>query len=94
MVLRFMAEDVSFWVPQGGLWSKDPNNRALGPKYATINGIWALKPHYLGPWTLIRDNIYLAQPLVLQLTRTQKQHVNPGPKPLNQLTQLCPRYPL
>ena len=24
----------------------------LGPKYYTINGIWALKPHYLGPWTL------------------------------------------
>ena len=28
------------------------NNRALGPKYYNINGIWALKPHYLGPWTL------------------------------------------
>ena len=35
--------------PQG---SKDPNNRALGPKYYNINGIWALKPYYLGPWTL------------------------------------------
>ena len=32
--------------------SKDPNNRALGHKYYTINGIWALKPYYLGPWTL------------------------------------------
>ena len=32
--------------------SKDPNNRALGPKYYTINGIWALKPYHLGPWTL------------------------------------------
>ena len=31
--------------------SKDPNNRVLGPKYYTINGIWALKPYYLGPWT-------------------------------------------
>ena len=32
--------------------SKDPNNRVLGPKYYNINGIWALKPCYLGPWTL------------------------------------------
>ena len=32
--------------------SKDPNNRVLGPKYYTINGIWALKHYYLGPWTL------------------------------------------
>ena len=29
--------------------SKDPNNRALGPKYC---GIWDLKPYYLGSWTL------------------------------------------
>ena len=36
-------------VPQG---SKDPNNRVLGPKYYIISGIWALKPYYLGPWTL------------------------------------------
>ena len=35
--------------PQG---SKDPNNRVLGPKYYNVDGIWALKPHYLGPWTL------------------------------------------
>ena len=33
--------------------SKDPSTRALGPKYYNINGIWALKPHYLGPWTLM-----------------------------------------
>ena len=26
--------------------------RAAGPKYNNINGIWALKPFYLGPWTL------------------------------------------
>ena len=26
--------------------------RALGPKYYNIVGIWALKPYYLGPWTL------------------------------------------
>ena len=32
--------------------SKDPNNKVLGPKYYTINGIWALKPYDLGPWTL------------------------------------------
>ena len=32
--------------------SKDPNNRVLGPKYYNIIGIWALKPYYLGPWTL------------------------------------------
>ena len=25
---------------------------ALGPKYYNVNGIWALKPYYLGPWTL------------------------------------------
>ena len=24
----------------------------LGPKYYNLNGIWALKPYYLGPWTL------------------------------------------
>ena len=29
-----------------------PNSMVLGPKYYNINGIWALKPHYLGPWTL------------------------------------------
>ena len=32
--------------------SKDPNNRVLGPKYCKINGIWALKPYGVGPWTL------------------------------------------
>ena len=32
--------------------SKDPNNRIFGPKYYTISGIWALKPYYLGLWTL------------------------------------------
>ena len=24
----------------------------LGPKYYNINDLWALKPLYLGPWTL------------------------------------------
>ena len=28
------------------------NNRVSGPKYCYRNGIWALKPWYLGPWTL------------------------------------------
>ena len=31
---------------------KAPNNRVLGSKYYNINGIWALKSHSLGPWTL------------------------------------------
>ena len=29
-----------------------PNNRVLRPKCHNLNGIWALKPYYLGPWTL------------------------------------------
>ena len=33
------------------LGSKDPNDRVLGPKYYNVNGIWALNPPYLGPWT-------------------------------------------
>ena len=32
--------------------SKDSNNGVLGPKYHNVCGIWALKPYYLGPWTL------------------------------------------
>ena len=32
--------------------SKDPNNRVLGPNSYQVNNIWALKPCYLGPWTL------------------------------------------
>ena len=35
--------------PEG---SKDSNNGVLGPKYYNLNGIWDLKPCYLGPWTL------------------------------------------
>ena len=31
---------------------KDLNIRALGSKHHNINGIWALKPYSLGPWTL------------------------------------------
>ena len=27
-------------------------NAVLGPKYCNINGIWAVKPYKLGPWTL------------------------------------------
>ena len=36
--------------PEG---SKDPNNRASGPKYYNFHGIWDLKLYYLGPWTLM-----------------------------------------
>ena len=32
--------------------SKDPYGRALGPKCYNINGIGALQPYYLDPWTL------------------------------------------
>ena len=35
-----------------GTGSEDPNSRVLGPKYYNINGIWALKHYYLGPWIL------------------------------------------
>ena len=28
-----------------------PNSRVWGPKYDNANGIWALKPYHLGPWT-------------------------------------------
>ena len=24
----------------------------FGPKYYNLNGVWDLKPNYLGPWTL------------------------------------------
>ena len=29
------------------------NSKFLGPIYCNLNGLWALKPYYLGPWTLI-----------------------------------------
>ena len=32
----------------------DSNNRVLGPKDYSTNGIWALKPYYLCPWTLLK----------------------------------------
>ena len=32
---------------------KAPNNRVLGPKYFEDYRLWALKPYYLGLWTLI-----------------------------------------
>ena len=39
--------------------SKDPNNRALGPKFHSCYSIWALKPYHLGPWTLgVIDDLY------------------------------------
>ena len=34
------------------LVSKDPHTRVLGPKHHEHYTIWALKPNYLGPWTL------------------------------------------
>ena len=37
--------------------SKDPNNKVLGPKCYNINGIWALNPQYLGPWTLSEGDL-------------------------------------
>ena len=44
--------------------SKGPRTQIMGfhlePKYYSINGIWALKPYYLRPWTL----------KVLQLSQT------------------------
>ena len=35
-------------IPDG---SMDPNSEVLWPKYYNVNGVWALKPYYLGPWT-------------------------------------------
>ena len=43
-----------------GLGFKDPNNRVLGPKYNEYYSIWALKPYYLGPWTLGKDKAFVA----------------------------------
>ena len=37
-------------LPIGSL--KDRNIRGLGPKYDSDYSLWALKPHYLSPWTL------------------------------------------
>ena len=31
---------------------RTPDNGALGPKYYSISGVWALKPYYFCPWTL------------------------------------------
>ena len=44
------------YVPYG---SKDPNNRALEPKYHSYSSIWAPKPCYLGPWTLRGIHLYI-----------------------------------
>ena len=43
--------------------SKDPNNRALGPEHNKYYIISALKPCYLGPWTL-RDKHTVEQDLL------------------------------
>ena len=50
--------------------SKDPNNRVLEPKYYNMNGIWALKPYYLGPWTL-RDRFWVVRNLLQSSRRTR-----------------------
>ena len=36
----------------GTLRVQEKYNRASGPNYSNIHGVWALKPYYLGPWTL------------------------------------------
>ena len=46
---EFAEFGVSKPKPQG---SKDPNKRALGSKYYSVNDIWDRKPCYLGPCTL------------------------------------------
>ena len=43
----------------------DPNGRVLGPKCYNISGIWALKPYYLGPWTLSVLKYLQAWPAVI-----------------------------
>ena len=40
-----------------------PKYGVLGPKYFNVNGIWALTPYYLGPWTL--RGTYSIDPLPL-----------------------------
>ena len=49
VVTSFVTGVGSSVVPLG---SKDPNTRVLGPKNNQYYGLWALKPHYFGPWTL------------------------------------------
>ena len=58
--------------------SKDPNNRVLEPKYYNITGIWAgaLKPYYLGPWTL--------RVKILHDLRAVKYHTSQGLRYLGQ----------
>ena len=58
---RAMPELRPHKLPQG---SKDPNNRVLGPNDYNVNGIWAPRPCYLGPWTL-RVRISLLGPQLL-----------------------------
>ena len=56
-----------------------------GPKYYIINCIWALKPYYLGPWTL------RALLLILNPKPLNPKPLNPkplSPKPLDQEREL------
>ena len=39
-------------------------NGVLGPKYYNLNGIWALKPYNLGPWSL-KPRLDRLQPSVI-----------------------------
>ena len=51
--------------------SKDPTTRVFGPIYSSINGIWALRPFYLGPWTRReRDKRILRRLLGSEVTST------------------------
>ena len=66
-------------LPQG---SEDPNNRVLGPKYYNIDGIWALKPYYFGPWTLkVRVQSYrpIRKYVINLKTSVEMAHTSPKP---------------
>ena len=45
-----------FWEQLEPSGSKDRNNEVSGPNYQLHYIVWAIKPHYLGPWTL-RGNL-------------------------------------
>ena len=48
----YIGGNAGFYGNYIGVCIQNPNKRVLGPKYYSINGILALKPCYLGPWTL------------------------------------------
>ena len=58
-VLCVRFSGLGTWGSGCGLNPKGPrtqNNSVLGLKYYSINGNWALKPYYLGAWTLRVSN--------------------------------------